>query len=306
MPLAARVGDPHVCPIVTPGTPPVPHTGMPIMPPGHVNTLIGNMPAARVSDMAACVGPPDVIIAGAATVLINHLPAARLLDTTAHGGMISMGEPTVFIDGPQFVCPYAISYDNGGVQFGPKIRVVGSPAFQSAAMSDLVKLSATPSGSALLNSIETSNHSLTLRECGPGSDNANTTGSWSNPNLYNGTGTDAVVSYNPVQTPLYNNGSAWDNPQTAVILGHELTHGSHITHGNLSGDPTSGPTVPHDPTTGYPMTRAEEERRTVGLPADGTHNIPDYTGEPFSENTVRNDLGEPPRTSYNNPTGGTW
>lgn len=293
--------------MVTPGTPPVPHTGLPVLPPGHVKTLIGRKPAARVSDKAACVGPPDIIIAGAATVLINHLPAARQLDTTAHGGTISMGEPTVIIGGPQFVCPYPIVYNaDGTVSFGRSITVTGTPGFQASALSDLVKLSATPSGARILNSIEASGNSVTLRQCAPGDDNANTTGSWTNPNLYNGTGTNAVVSYNPVQTPMYNNGSPWDNPQTAVTLGHELTHASHITNGNLPGNPTAGPMVQNDPTTGLPDTRAHEERRTVGLPADPAHNLPDYTGEPFSENSVRQDLGEPPRTSYNNPTGGTW
>ena len=30
MPPAARIGDMHVCPMVTPGLPPVPHVGSPI------------------------------------------------------------------------------------------------------------------------------------------------------------------------------------------------------------------------------------------------------------------------------------
>lgn len=68
---AARVGDMHVCPMVTPGTPPVPHVGGPIMPPGSPTVLIGGQPAARMGDMATCVGPPDVIAAGAPTVLIG-------------------------------------------------------------------------------------------------------------------------------------------------------------------------------------------------------------------------------------------
>ena len=61
--------------------------------------LIGNLPAARVTDRAVCVGPPDVIVKGSATVLICKLPAARVLDMTAHGGTIVMGMPTVLIGG---------------------------------------------------------------------------------------------------------------------------------------------------------------------------------------------------------------
>jgi uncharacterized Zn-binding protein involved in type VI secretion len=97
MPPAARVGDMHVCPMVTPGTPPVPHVGGPILPPGCPMVLIGGMPAARVTDMCVCVGPPDVIAKGSPTVLIGNLMAARMGDLTAHGGTITVGFPTVMI-----------------------------------------------------------------------------------------------------------------------------------------------------------------------------------------------------------------
>ncbi len=96
---AARVSDMHVCPMVTPGTPPIPHVGGPILPPGGVTVLIGGMPAARMGDMATCVGPPDVIVKGSATVMISNMPAARLGDTCAHGGTIVVGCPTVLIGG---------------------------------------------------------------------------------------------------------------------------------------------------------------------------------------------------------------
>lgn len=96
---AARVGDMHVCPMQTPATPPVPHVGGVILPPGGIPVLIGNMPAARATDRALCVGPPDVIVRGSATVLIGNMPAARVGDQTAHGGTIVAGCPTVIIGG---------------------------------------------------------------------------------------------------------------------------------------------------------------------------------------------------------------
>lgn len=68
---AARLGDFHMCPMVTPGTPPVPHVGGPILPPCSTSVFIGKMPAARVGDMAVCVGPPDTIVLGEFTVLIG-------------------------------------------------------------------------------------------------------------------------------------------------------------------------------------------------------------------------------------------
>lgn len=69
---AARLTDLHVCPMVT-GV--VPHVG------GPINT----------------VGAPDSIVAGAPTVLIAGQPAARLGDSTAHGGVITLGCFTVLI-----------------------------------------------------------------------------------------------------------------------------------------------------------------------------------------------------------------
>jgi uncharacterized Zn-binding protein involved in type VI secretion len=97
MPPAARVGDMHVCPMVTP--PGVPHVGGPILPPGSPTVLIGNMPAAVMGGMATCVGPPDSIVKGSATVMIGNMPAARMGDLTAHGGNIVLGLPTVMIGG---------------------------------------------------------------------------------------------------------------------------------------------------------------------------------------------------------------
>lgn len=96
---AARVTDMHVCPMITPGLPPIPHVGGPIIGPGAPTVLIGNMPAAVLGDNAVCVGPPDTIIKGSATVMICGKPAARMGDTTAHGGSIVLGFPTVLIGG---------------------------------------------------------------------------------------------------------------------------------------------------------------------------------------------------------------
>jgi uncharacterized Zn-binding protein involved in type VI secretion len=61
--------------------------------------LIGNLPAACVGDTCMCVGPPDAIVKGSATVFIGGKPAARMGDSTAHGGVIAMGWPTVLIGG---------------------------------------------------------------------------------------------------------------------------------------------------------------------------------------------------------------
>jgi uncharacterized Zn-binding protein involved in type VI secretion len=96
MAFAARITDMHVCPMVT-GV--VPHVGGPVLPPGGPTVFIGGLPAARVTDLCICSGPPDTIIMGSTTVLIGGLPAARMGDSTAHGGVIVTGFPTVIIGG---------------------------------------------------------------------------------------------------------------------------------------------------------------------------------------------------------------
>ena len=126
MPPAARVTDMHVCPMVT-GI--VPHVGGPILPPCAPNVITGGLPQAKVGDMLTCVGPPDVIIKGSATVLVLGMPAARMFDNTAHGGMIMLGMPNVLIGDA--------GSGGGGGSGGAGLASVGSfanPAAQAKAM----------------------------------------------------------------------------------------------------------------------------------------------------------------------------
>jgi uncharacterized Zn-binding protein involved in type VI secretion len=96
MPPAARITDMHVCPMQTPAVIPVPHVGGPISL-ACPTVLIQFLPAARVGDLAVCVGPPDVIALGSFSVVIGGQPAARMGDMTVHGGTITMGAPNVMI-----------------------------------------------------------------------------------------------------------------------------------------------------------------------------------------------------------------
>lgn len=96
---AARIGDFHVCPKYIPGSPPIPHVGGPVLTPAKVTVIIGGKPAAGVGSKCFCVGPPDTITKGSSTVKIGGKPAARLGDSTAHGGVVIVGCPTVLIGG---------------------------------------------------------------------------------------------------------------------------------------------------------------------------------------------------------------
>lgn len=107
MPMAARITDmvlqdaPHCHAPIHPPAPtptPVPHPPLPlqIIPPAAVTVLIGNLPAARATDMTLpCMLPgcipagPGMIAKGSATVLINNLPAARAGDLTAHSTCVA-------------------------------------------------------------------------------------------------------------------------------------------------------------------------------------------------------------------------
>lgn len=100
---AARIGDMHICPM---SDGPKPHVGGPVVGPGVPTVLIGGMPAAVIGDMCTCLSPaPDSIVLGSMGVMIGGKPAARMGDMCAHGGMISVGCPTVLIGevSPQIV-----------------------------------------------------------------------------------------------------------------------------------------------------------------------------------------------------------
>jgi len=96
MAAAARANDMHVCPM---SDGPKPHVGGPILPGANTTVLISNIPAAVVGDTCTCAGPPDTLIAGSSSVLIGGKPAVRMGDATAHGGIITVGCPTVLIGG---------------------------------------------------------------------------------------------------------------------------------------------------------------------------------------------------------------
>ncbi|MFK3717158.1 PAAR domain-containing protein [Escherichia coli] len=94
---AARITDMHVCPMVTPGLPPVPHVGGPLLPPGSPTVLIAGLPAATQGTQAVCTGPVDMVIVGSFKAFICGKPAARMGDMCAHGGTIVSGCPQVLM-----------------------------------------------------------------------------------------------------------------------------------------------------------------------------------------------------------------
>ena len=88
MPPATRMTDVHACLLMPAG----PVTG-PCVP----TVLTGRMPQAVVGDLCACIGPPDAIVRGSASVFVGKRPSARIGDATAKGGATILGWPTVII-----------------------------------------------------------------------------------------------------------------------------------------------------------------------------------------------------------------
>lgn len=84
---ASRIGDLHVCPMVT-GI--VPHVGGPFIL-GSPTVIVGMMPQSRVTDQLTCVGPPDVAIKGEPTVLVGMAGAGGAAGASA--GVGAMGVP---------------------------------------------------------------------------------------------------------------------------------------------------------------------------------------------------------------------
>jgi uncharacterized Zn-binding protein involved in type VI secretion len=304
---AARTTDLHLCPMVTPGVPPVPHVGGPIIPPCAPTVLIGSLFSARILDMATCVGPPDAIAKGAATVLVMNMPASRILDTTSHGGIIVMGCFTVLI---------------GGKTATIKVDPNADPAFLAELRAGLGKIFSTPSGREWLRQMSENGREITILQGGPGE---NTATPANGANARNGTGTDTTIRWDPATTSLGGFSPGVANCGSDTILFHEMVHGLH----NANGTHANGPNESFGQGGGGTSQRGEE-RATVGsgpgvLQPDGTTrpvqqegppqgNAPpgqqtDHSRDVPTENSYRRDKGIPERPSYfptNWPGGAPW
>ena len=87
MPGVLRAGiDNHVCPKAEGA---VPHVGGPAgapVPPAVTTVLVNGTPIITQGDAAFCVGPPDKVVAGIATVKAGGKLVADASAATEHGG----------------------------------------------------------------------------------------------------------------------------------------------------------------------------------------------------------------------------
>ncbi len=328
---AARLTDMHTCPMVTPGTPPIPHVGGPIVGPCVPKVLIGFLPAAVVGDKCICVGPPDTIAMGSPTVLIGNKMAARLGDPTMHGGVIVVGFPTVLIGesgsggaggggaaaSPSSQTPPAITSDlpgaclvDGDYLVGKGILIRGTPEFQRKAIEAYSRLYSTPSGKKLIDGISDSGKKVIVLDARDEEVNAK----YGTNTCAGRNGGDSTISWDPDEHNL--RGFTTDDGQplptgSDIILGHETVHAYH----NATGTHANGPRDKYPGQGGDGSSRGEE-RATVGTggtsivdPEGNTVSVTDYSDSSPTENSLRRELGMPERKTYyptNWPGGPPW
>ena len=282
---ASRMGDLHVCPMVTVL---VPHVGGPIIL-GAFNVLVGGPPQARMLDMCICVGPPSMVMLGAFTTLVGM---AGLFSGGIGGALcVILGGVLAGVNNFMGVYPRAVACpvdaENPAgyyTQYAPGVIVRGTPEFQARAVADLNTIASTSAGQTTLKRLADSGHTVTIQETSGG----NETDAYTDPAARmrgtvggpNGAGTDSVVDYNPNQTQIGNGTQPWMTRPADVGLYHELHHSADASEGAM--DP--GSSVINGRNT------RNREAQAVGLGP--------YASDTSSENGYRAERGEPPRTYY--------
>jgi uncharacterized Zn-binding protein involved in type VI secretion len=221
----ARLGDMHTCPMVTPGVPPIPHVGGPILPPCFPTVMEGDQPDARILDLAQCVGPPDPIAQGSATVLVGGLPTARMLDPTSHGGVIMLGLPTVIVGGPVVAM---------GVSPG------STKPFILALQTALSQILPTPSGVEWLRQMAATGHKITFQQVIDDSGFCQQSGDLDKGGA--SSGSDSLIGWNPSRHILDPALPGTQGvPGAAVLLAVGLVAALENATGNMQGK-EGGPT----------------------------------------------------------------
>jgi type VI secretion system secreted protein VgrG len=236
--------------------------------------LAGGLASARVSDLCSCLVGSGPISQGAAMVLVGGLPAARLGDATIHGGAVALGHPLVLIGGPVFSVPASI-------------KIEGDATFQSKVVRDLYLIWRTPTGKGLLESIDKSGKTVTIKPAAAGEGNStgydNPSDRFYKPSGTPGNGTNATIEYDPDRTRI--GSEPWETRPPAIGLAHELVHADHAVHGTMSQGFTNNDNKP-DPTN--PNVIEQEKVREVEAAG-----IPPNNNRPFHENKIRSEWDPP-------------
>lgn len=302
----AGLSDMHVCPIPVP----IPPHGPGFVTKGSNTVKIGNLPAARMGDQVfeAC-GGSDPIALGCMKVMIGDGGGGGGAGAGGAGGSFVPTPPSLLQQLGDFLHNLFCGPNDQRVRFGTSIVIEGSPEFQARTLAALAELAATPSGREILQNIENSGHTVTIRETGDANGYCRREGSAADAQDPS-RGTDSTVSWNPNHQTTDPSDPVTGTPGSTVILGHELIHAMH----NATGTNGNGPYDSYDSQSG--SSARGEERSTVGAggtsvtaPDGTTQAVPDYSTSHPTENSLRDDLGIPRRPTYypsNWPGGAPW
>jgi len=140
--------------------------------------------------------------------------------------------------------------DNG--RYGTAITIEGSDTFKRQARQCLDAINATPTGTAMLRSIEASGHTLTFRETtrGNSASPVNSAAAQRRADGSPGAGSDSIVNYNPNRTQIGDASEPWMTRPACVGLSHELVHAYHSANGTndftSAGEDMAVGVPPHD------------------------------------------------------------
>jgi uncharacterized Zn-binding protein involved in type VI secretion len=186
MTFAARLGDPSVhgglvvsgFPTVMIGNKPaarvtdmhacplvtvlVPHVGGPIVL-GAFTVLVGGLPQARMGDLMICVGPPDSIMMGEPTVMVGMAGAGG----AGLGGLMAalMGAVSAIMDPPY---PRSVLNPDGSITtfYSNNVIVAGTPAEQAQTIRQLNAVRAGDAGDAFFKSLAGRPEPVTVKVIG--------------------------------------------------------------------------------------------------------------------------------------------
>ena len=158
---------------------------------------------------------------------------------------------------------------DGTIQVTKGIKVnAKDPNYASAVVADLSLMNNTKTGKALIDSLDASGKSVTIRPLVPAPTPSNAFATPTNGTAAaNGTGSDSTVDYNPGDWP---DPTTRTKPPGDVILFHELTHADHNAKGTNAQSTTRSDNFHND-----------EEFNTIG-----------------PENKYRDERGHPRRNDH--------
>jgi uncharacterized Zn-binding protein involved in type VI secretion len=282
---ASRIGDMHVCPMVTVL---VPHVGGPFVL-GSFTVLVGGVPQSRVTDMLVCVGPPDILVKGSPTVMVGMVGAMGMVGLVMGGLLAGLKN---FIGG----YPKATLDSKGNIvtQYNSQITIEGSAVYQATTIADLDTFLATDTGKRWAKAYAKTGKHITIKPIPPGTQqnngftHAESKGAYPKSDGSHGDGSDSTILYNPSDTSEYTAADGGTETQPPYqTLGHEMIHGLHNGQGNnLAGNKQPSP---YD---------NEEESQTIGV---NGHDSDDIT-----EKTMESDAGQSNRPDHDSITRDTY